>query len=138
MENISAQDFGVKVGVGNNQQTVVGYSVKEEKIYVDRNKSGLVNFSGLFPQLNKGVLKKRDNKLVLHLFVDNSSIEVFANNGEATISSKIYPDPSSLGIEFFSSKGLVKIKSIKLWELKSIDLEKTLPEIKNLAAVSNR
>jgi fructan beta-fructosidase len=134
IENISSEEFGVKIGVGNNQQTVVGYSVKDEEIYVDRHKSGLVDFSGLFPQLNKGYLKNRTNTLKLHLFVDHSSIEVFANNGEAAISSKIYPDPESVGIEFFSTKGKVKIKSVKLWELESIELEKTLNDFKSYTA----
>jgi fructan beta-fructosidase len=125
IENLDAEEFGVKIGVGNGQQTVIGYKVPDEEIYVDRRKSGLVSFSGLFPQLNKGFLKNRNGSLKLHLFVDNSSIEVFANDGEAAISSKIYPDPSATGIEFFSSKGAVKIKSVKVWQLRSIDLEKT-------------
>jgi sucrose-6-phosphate hydrolase SacC (GH32 family) len=132
IENISSEEFGVKIGVGNNQQTVVGYSVKDEEIYVDRRKSGLVDFSGLFPQLNKGYLKNRTNTVKLHLFVDHSSIEVFANNGEAAISGKIYPDPASVGIEFFSTKGKVRIKSVKLWELGSIELEKSLTDSKSL------
>jgi fructan beta-fructosidase len=134
IENIAAEEFGVKIGIGNQQQTIVGYSVKDEELYVDRRKSGLVNFIGLFPQLNKGFLKNRSSTLKLHIFVDNSSIEVFANNGEAVISSKIYPDASSTGIEFFSSKGPVRIKSVKLWELGSIELEKSLPTPKNLTA----
>ncbi len=123
IENIGAEEFGIKVGVGNGQQTVAGYNVADEEIYVDRRRSGLVSFSGLFPQVNKGHLRNRNNTLKLHVFVDNCSIEVFANNGEAVISSKIYPDTSSTGIEFFTSKGAVKIKSVKLWELKSIGLE---------------
>lgn len=135
LENISAEEFGVKIGVGNNQQTVIGYEVKNEELYVDRRKSGLVDFSGLFPQLNKGPLRKsKDNTLKLHIFVDNSSIEVFANDGQTVISSKIYPDPSSTGIEFFSTKGSIKIKSVKVWELQSIELEKTLPDLKNLTS----
>ena len=96
--------------------------------------AGLVGFIGLFPQLNKGFLKNRNNVLKLHIFVDNSSIEVFANDGEAVISNKIYPDASATGIEFFSHSGQVKIKSIKLWELKSIELEKTLEASKNITA----
>jgi fructan beta-fructosidase len=134
IENISAEEFGVKIGVGNNQQTVIGYSVKTEELYVDRRKSGLVEFSSLFPQVNKGYLKNRNNALTLHIFVDNCSIEVFANDGEAVITSKIYPDPSSTGIELFSSKGTIKIKSIKMWQLESIELEKSLSDPKNLTA----
>jgi sucrose-6-phosphate hydrolase SacC (GH32 family) len=134
IENLGAEEFGMKIGVGNGQQTVIGYNVEDEQLYVDRRKSGLVNFSGLFPQLNKGFLKNRNNTLKLHIFVDNSSIEVFANDGEATISSKIYPDPSNTGIEFFSVDGPIKIKSIKLWELAPIDLDKSLSDIKNPTA----
>lgn len=127
IENVSAGEFGVKIGVGDNQQTIVGYNAEDEEIYVDRRKSGLVNFISLFPGLHKGFLKNRTNTLKLHIFVDNSSIEVFANDGEASLSSKIYPDPSSTGIEFFSTKGKVKIKSIKLWELESIELTSPAP-----------
>jgi fructan beta-fructosidase len=123
IQNIDAEEFGLKLGVGNNQHTLVGYNVSEEKIYVDRRKSGLISFSDLFPQKNSGPLKNRTNTLKLHIFVDNSSVEVFANNGETVISSKIYPDGSSTGIEFFSNKGKIIIRSIKLWELKSILLD---------------
>ena len=123
IENVSAEEFGIKVGVSDSQQTVVGYNVSDENIYVDRRKSGLVTFTSLFPTFNKGFLKNRSNTLKLHIFVDNSSIEVFANDGEVSLSSKIYPDPSSTGIEFFSNKGKIKIKSIKIWDLGSIELE---------------
>lgn len=123
IENISAHEFGIKIGVGENQQTVVGYNKEEEQIYIDRRKSGLVDFISLFPTLDKGPLKNRNNVLKLHIFVDNSSIEVFANDGEVCLSSKIYPDPSGTGIEFFSSKGKIKIKSIKMWDLKDIELD---------------
>jgi sucrose-6-phosphate hydrolase SacC (GH32 family) len=127
IENISAEEFGLKICVGNGQQTVVGYHVANEEIYVDRRKSGLVGFSDLFPELNKGFLKNRNSTLKLHIFVDNSSIEVFANNGEAVFSSKIYPDTNSTGIEFFSGKGVVKIKSVRLWELQPIEIGRTTP-----------
>lgn len=138
IENISAEEFGVKVCTGNNQQTIVGYSPKTEEIYLDRRKSGLVEFSGLFPQVNKGYLKNRNNNLTLHLFVDNSSVELLANDGEAAISSKIYPDPASLGIEFFASKGRIKVKSVKLWELEAVDFENGVTPLKlNVAGSAN-
>lgn len=122
-ENINADEFGIKIGVGNNQQTVIGYKISDEKLYVDRRESGLVDFISLFPQINEGPLKNRNNNLKLHVFVDNCSVEVFANDGETVISSKIYPDTSSLDIELFSNQGKVKVKSLDLWELKNIELK---------------
>ncbi|HWB91316.1 MAG TPA: GH32 C-terminal domain-containing protein [Puia sp.] len=127
IENVSAEEFGIKLAAGNHQQTVVGYSVINEQLYVDRRRSGLADFSGLFPQCNHGPLKNRNSTLKLRIFVDNSSVEVFANDGETVISSKIYPDPGSTGIEFFSTKGTIHIKSVRLWELRPIGLEKTMP-----------
>ena len=120
-ENLNAQEFGLQLCVGNNQKTVVGYSVKDQQLYIDRKNSGLDDFIGLFKEISKGPLKNRSNHLKLHIFVDNSSIEVFGNDGETVLSSKIYPDPSSVGVEFFS-KGKVKLKSFKIWDMAPLNM----------------
>jgi sucrose-6-phosphate hydrolase SacC (GH32 family) len=121
-ENISAEEFGLNLCIGNNQFTRVGYNTVNEELYVDRRNSGYDAFSDVFPVLHKGPLKNRNNTFKLHIFVDKCSIEVFGNDGETVLSSKIYPDPSSVAIEFFSNKGIVKVKSIDLWELNPIRL----------------
>ena len=120
-ENMAAQEFGMQLYVGGDQKTIVGYSVKNQEIYVDRRNSGLDNFIGLFEEISKGPLKNRNNHLKLHIFLDNCSVEVFANDGETVLSSKIYPDPSSVGIQFFS-KGKVKVTSFKIWDLASVNM----------------
>lgn len=122
-ENVSAKEFGIKLCVGNNEQTIVGYSVTDQELFVDRRNSGLKDFCGLFPQLNKGQLKNRTNNLKMHIYVDKCSVEVFGNDGETVISSKIYPDSISLGVELFSNYGKVKVKNLNLWELASINAE---------------
>ncbi len=121
-ENVSAGEFGLKIGVGANEKTVVGYLPAKEELYVDRTTSGYDKFSDIFPVVSTGPLKQRTSTTKLHIFVDRCSIEVFGNDGETVISSKIYPDPASLGIEFFSSKGKVKVKSAEIWELAPIKL----------------
>src|SRR5450759_908526 len=89
-ENLSAKEFGLNLCVGNNEKTVVGYSAINEELFVDRRKSGLNEFSGLFPSISEGPLKNRDNILKMHIFIDRCSVEVFGNDGETVISSKIY------------------------------------------------
>lgn len=122
-ENISAKEFGLKVCVGNNQQTVIGYSIQSEELFVDRRDSGLDEFSGLFPRITRGPLKNRTKTIKLHIFIDKSSLEVFGNDGETVISSKIYPDQAGVGIELFSNLGKVKVKSLELWELAPLKIE---------------
>ncbi len=121
-ENISAGEFGLNLCVGQNEKTVVGYNVSREELYVDRRNSGYDDFSEVFAGISKGPLKNRTNTTKLHIFIDKCSIEVFGNDGETVISSKIYPDTSSTGINFFSKNGKVKIKSLDIWELGSINL----------------
>jgi len=121
-ENISAGEFGLNVCIGENERTVVGYNTSREELYVDRRNSGYDEFSKVFPGINKGPLKNRTKTIRLHVFVDKCSIEVFGNDGETTISSKIYPGSTSTGINLFSNNGKVKVKSLEFWELNSIDL----------------
>ena len=121
-ENVSAEEFGLNLCVGQNEKTVVGYNASKEELYVDRRNSGYDDFSKVFPCINKGPLKNRTNTLKFYIFIDKCSIEVFGNDGETVISSKIYPDKSSTGINFFSNNGKVKIKSLDMWELGSINL----------------
>ena len=121
-ENVSAEEFGLYLCAGDDERTVVGYNVSDEKLYVDRRKSGYDKFSKTFSSVSSGPMKNRTKITRLHIFVDKCSVEVFGNNGELTISDKIYPGEGSLGIEFFSNHGQVKVKSINLWELDSIDL----------------
>ncbi len=123
-ENKSATEFGLNLCVGNGDKTIVGYNVTDEELYVDRRNSGYDEFSEEFPCVSKGPLKNRTGTIKLHIFVDKCSVEVFGNEGETTISSKIYPDSSSTGIEVFSNNGEVKVKSIEIWELGSIELYK--------------
>jgi sucrose-6-phosphate hydrolase SacC (GH32 family) len=108
--------------IGGNQKTVVGYNVSNEELYVDRRKSGYSDFNALFPSITRGPLKNRSSTTKMHIFIDKCSVEVFGNNGETTISDKIYPDPTSIGIELFSTKGKVKVKSLEMWDLNSIHL----------------
>lgn len=121
-ENISSEEFGLELCVGGKEKTTVGYTFSKEELYVDRRNSGYDEFSKIFPSISKGPLKNRSNNIKLHIFVDKCSIEVFGNNGETVMSSKIYPDTSSLGIELFSNNGKVTVKSLEMWELGSINL----------------
>jgi sucrose-6-phosphate hydrolase SacC (GH32 family) len=122
IENISAEEFGLDLCVGDNEKTVIGYNLESQELYVDRRNSGIDDFSPVFPVISRGPMKNRTGIIKLHIFVDKCSVEVFGNDGETTISSKIYPGKESLGIGFFSNHGKVKVRSVDLWELESVKL----------------
>ncbi|WP_342048187.1 GH32 C-terminal domain-containing protein [Bacillus sp. OTU530] len=37
--------------------------------------------------------------ITLHMYVDRSSLELLIDDGELAMTSRIYPDPASLGME---------------------------------------
>ena len=58
--------------------------------------------------------------LKIHIFIDCSVVEVFVNE-RCYLASRIYPERlDSLGLELFTCKGKVKIRSLDIWHLASI------------------
>ncbi len=118
---ISEQDsaeFGIKLrcSVDRNQETVVGYRSDSRQLFVDTRKSGIVEGDRYVCDLEliEGKFLK------IHIFLDRSSVEVFGNEGEVSISSRIFPDPTSINIELFTTKNGIMLTSLNIWELASI------------------
>ncbi|KAG5504411.1 hypothetical protein JKF63_04863 [Porcisia hertigi] len=57
--------------------------------------------------------------LQLHVFIDRSSIEVFVNDGEATFSSRIFPDEGDRALRVFSVNGTADMTGGSMWKLKA-------------------
>jgi fructan beta-fructosidase len=111
-----AEPIGVKLYSGEGQETVVGIGQGGKDVSVDRTKSGQVGFHKDFSAVQKAPVANADGSIKLHLVIDVSSVEVFANDGLQTISSLIFPDPTKDKIELSGSKA--HVKSIEAWPLK--------------------
>lgn len=119
--NITAgTNFGMNLCVERTNKVVLGYDATTSNIYLDRRNSGNVSFSNSFPNIVSAPLLPDKGQIKLHVYVDQSSIEVFANDGVNVISSLIFPEPSSKGIQFFSTNGHTTVESFKAYNLKSI------------------
>jgi sucrose-6-phosphate hydrolase SacC (GH32 family) len=113
-------NFGLNLCVNDTNKVVLGYDANSSNIYLDRTKSGNVTFSSSFPNVVTAPLLPDNGQIKLHIYIDQSSIEVFANNGFRVISSLIYPNTSSKLIQLFSTNGTTVVQSLKAYNLKSI------------------
>lgn len=120
MKDCKKFGFEIAASSDSNQKTVVAYDASEKVLYIDRTQSGTVNFDPKFAGVHKAPIKLKEGKLKLRLFVDTSSVEVFANGGSTVLTDRIFPDPKSTGLKFFSEGGTAVINSIKLFPLQSI------------------
>jgi fructan beta-fructosidase len=115
---------GFNLLVGEGRKLVVGYSLKEKFLFIDRMNCTDFNadsvFNKKFPQKIYAPLTLNDHRLDLHIFVDQSSVEVFAENGKIVMSATTFPSESQKSIETFAKGGKTKLVSFKGWNLDSI------------------
>lgn len=116
------KDFEIDLFKSNtiDEKTTVKYDSKSNRIFIDRSKS---NATGLCHNsiLDCKVELAAEESLKLHIFIDNSTIEVFANSREC-ISTRVYPsskDSNNVSLNVLNTTEL-KVKSFEIWEMKSI------------------
>ena len=62
--------------------------------------------------------KALDEKIhLVHLFFDNTIIEIFVNGGLVCATKVIYPNKKNVNFEIFSMSENTILESIDLWEL---------------------
>ncbi len=102
----TASEFGVRVLKGAGCQTEIGYDMKTNAMFVDRTKSGNVDFHPAFAGRHSGPMTVDESGLVrMRIFVDTCSVEAFGNYGETVITDLVFPDPRAIGIELFARGG---------------------------------
>lgn len=111
--------FGLHIAAGEEHKTVIGYQAEAQQVYVDRTRSGNTDFNAAFALRSEASLKPRDNTITLRIFVDQSSVEVFGNDGEVVISSLIFPEAGDVGIQLFSEEGSAMVRQLDAWELEA-------------------
>ena len=115
-----ASEFGIKVFEGENQETVIGYDVASQSMFVDRTESGNVDFNEDFPARTVALMPSDNGTVKMHIYVDHSSVEVFGNDGYVSMSNRIFPDQSKNGVEVYTVGGTVALQSLDIWPVESI------------------
>ncbi|MFC4972217.1 glycoside hydrolase family 32 protein [Paenibacillus sp. GCM10023248] len=108
-------EFGLllRCSEDGSEYTKVVYSAAERKLGVDRTRAGAGDAGVSEVQLEP----LADGRVKLHLFLDRSSVELFANDGMKTVTNRIYPAADSVGIKLFAERGAARLESLDAWQL---------------------
>ncbi|SDG27962.1 fructan beta-fructosidase [Fontibacillus panacisegetis] len=119
----SGTSIAFKVRKGGRVETVVGVDADRGELYVDRTKSGLQDFHEQFSGIQTAKLQTQfqGEMIDLHIFVDRSSVEVFANHGQAVITDLIFPDGDSMGISLATDNERLLLASMSVYSLTTSD-----------------
>jgi fructan beta-fructosidase len=114
-----AKEVGIKISQGTTEETILSYNRESGLLFLDRTHSGLVDFHKEFASVEIVTINKGLDKIKLHIFIDNGIIEVFANNGQQTLSENTFPTSEKYSISTFSKDGKADM-NLKAWKLKSV------------------
>lgn len=116
-----AAQFGLNVRCApdGSEQTQIAYDPGSGWLSIDRQHSSLDTAVHRETHGTPVTLSPDDN-LTLHIFVDHSVVEVFAN-ASACLTTRVYPTrPDSVGLALFAHGGSAQLQSLDAWQMASI------------------
>lgn len=116
-----SEELGLRLRCARDfsEQTVLGYRQKEQRLFVDTTKS--TSDTRILRGISGGSFRLNPREpLKLRVFLDASVMEVFANDGRACLTERIYSKKTSLGIGVYALGGGTRIRSMDIWEIRPI------------------
>lgn len=123
----TADDDGsvARIELGSDGETfaTVGYDFADQSAFISREAdAAATGKAGLSPDYRasrRAVSPARDGKVELSIFVDYSSVEVFINGGEKTMTSLVFPSAGTPSIKAATAGGALTLKSFSYRRLAS-------------------
>lgn len=107
--------LGVRMGAAT--QTVIGYQAETQRVYVDRTRSGAVDFHPDFAGRHTAEAPLEGGRLRLNVWVDHTSVEVFAQAGQTALTDLIFPELEAQGLSLSVSGGAVRVDRLEVYPL---------------------
>ena len=113
------ETFSITFSNAEGEKLIVGYDKAGNNYYIDRSNSGKINFEKGFAKRHTAPRISDKSSLDLTLIVDDSSIELFADDGLSVMTSIFFPNENYSRVQINSTAGYI-IKSLQVNKLKSI------------------
>jgi fructan beta-fructosidase len=120
LENPESEDFGIELFNSINEKLRIGYNRKKNSYYIDRTHAGNTGFSKEFAALHEAPRLSNHKTIQLHLFIDKSSVELFADGGKTVMTDLFFPTDDFNAVRAYSKSGTAPLINGSLYELKSI------------------
>lgn len=98
----TADSVGLLVRSAGDERTIISYDVAEGILRLDRRESGNVRFHDAFPSIEAVAVPLQDGHLRLRVYLDRCSVEVFAQDGLATVTDLVFPSPAGTALAVFA------------------------------------
>ena len=113
IKNTKRIGFNIAQKTGTDKKIIVGYDAEQQQLFINCTGSEKANKSPE-NQVQTAPMKAVNGVVRIKVLLDNSSLEVFGNDGEKVISTMIYPDKNAHGLSVFSEEEAI-IKDLRIW-----------------------
>lgn len=120
LENTSASDFGLEFSNDQGQSISIGYDQNEKQFYIDRTRSGDMSFSDEFSGKHTAPHSSSSSSIVMHLYMDVASVELFAQDGTVVLTDIFFPDALLTKVNFYAKGGSARLTTGRAWQLKRV------------------
>ncbi|MFX1821914.1 glycoside hydrolase family 32 protein [Pseudarthrobacter sp. CC4] len=113
----SAEEFGLILRGDGLKGTRVGIRPEQATLLVDRRESGRTDFHASFSSIDTAPIQPRQGSYELTIYVDRCSVEVFAQDGQVTMTELIFPAETSTSLAAYAVGGAATINSLQVTQL---------------------
>ncbi|MFE4226578.1 GH32 C-terminal domain-containing protein [Arthrobacter sp. NPDC056886] len=114
----TAKKSGITVLGDGTSSTVIGYDATTKKLFLDRTNSGNTAFHPTFASIeNVPVTLDKKGNFTIRIYLDRSSVEVFAQDGLKTITDQVFPNAGADKMALFAEGGTAQLKSLTVTPL---------------------
>lgn len=119
MTSDQIKTFSIVLSNSKREKVVIGYDQQANQYYIDRSEAGIHDFYNGFTKKSVAPRIAQGNDTYLTLFIDNASVELFADNGLTVMTGIFFPNDDFTNIQIEAPETL-KIKSLKFNRLQDI------------------
>ena len=116
IKNRGAEVIGFQLFIEKGEEIECYYNLIEKTFTMDRNKSGLTDFSKDFPAATTAPVPTGDT-FNLRLLIDRASVEAFDGNGHFAMTNLVFPTEPYKRLSFYSKGGKYDVTSLKVYRI---------------------
>ena len=117
--SLDSPSTNVDITLSNPQgeKVVLTYNATDRTLSFDRTQSGRTDFSLDFPAVTVAPTFESNGKVSLRMFIDRSSIEVFANGGRSCMTNLVFPSQPYTSLRLATAKGSARLNSLEIYNI---------------------
>lgn len=112
--------YGIQFENDNAEKLIIGYDAFKEWYFVDRNNFSNVIDNSQFKGMDIMPSYNSDSIMVIKLILDDSSVELFTENGKQVMTENFSPKSKFNKVSLFAENGIIKVDELSINSLKSI------------------